>query len=226
MIGKVEWQQGNVFITRHNNTVSVISKQLVQAQKRNTKCLLHHKFNLISPSLCFQTKCCGWILVAQLFPAAEIIVPVCQELHTEPVSPLCKSPLCWTSLVCKWYVNYWISPLLPENEWVSEAILHQLPYLQGALFLIGAIGITGVAKFSKAQHDFMSAHLIYPMREVSRRPFLQLLGDSQGSGCFLMSHCMPRRFWPGWGRCHSPRSIFNYQSFHLCGDDLQVLRNI
>lgn len=110
---------GKYFITRHNNTVSVISKRLVQAQKRNTKCLLHHKFNLISPSLCFHTKCCGWILVAQLFPAAEIIVPVCQELHTELVSPLCKSPLCWTSLVCKWYVKLLDQSPSPR-KWTSQ----------------------------------------------------------------------------------------------------------
>lgn len=81
-----------------------------------------------------------------------------------------------------------------KNGQIGEAILHQLPNLQGALFPIGATGVTEVAKFSKTQRDLLSTHLIYPMHEVSRRPFLQLLEDSQGSGCFLLSHHMPRRF--------------------------------
>lgn len=116
MTGKVEWQQGNILVT----DITILHQMSGPGTNKNGKRLLHGKPNAINPGVCVHRRCCKWILLRLLFPAAGALGRARWELPAPGCCALCESPLCWAGLA---WNSATLNPLSippPPQKWTSQ----------------------------------------------------------------------------------------------------------
>lgn len=183
MTGKVEWRQGNILVT----DITILHQMSGPGTNKNGKRLLHGKPDAINPGVCVHRRCCKWILLRLLFPAAGALGRACWELPT---------PGCLCAV--------WKPPLLgrpdmeqrntepaehpassPKMDESAKQLSISCPACREPFPWL--MPCESQEWFSKIQHVWMNTHLTCPTCGVHARPFIPSVEDSWASGCFLVS---------------------------------------